>query len=612
MEAEEREWNAEEAVGEWGSMSANVMRTLESGQYVPDTAWYEKGLQAKLRIGLPVDKNQEGAKVGGHMVVQPKRRMVQRAAQPLTGDSVTYGESLRASRSDNQNKTGLPDRLKAGVENLSGYSMDDVRVHYNSSKPAQLQALAYTQGTDIHVAPGQEKHLAHEAWHVVQQKQGRVRPTIEAKGAPVNDNQWLETEADRMGQKAAKNWQGDHRRGSTEKAEKESLTSRVARAGKPNKAGVASIQRTNDGKGRKKGEELAEKETTETQYTIKSKLGESSHHVAYELNETDAWVLLSHKNGEIKNTIEQRKKTLSWFDQELVGKMGDKPVTLTWNNEGEVKKIEGVLIERIHGVEVKNRDIYGGINWEGMFLKDWILSNDKTKIERLLITAKQFLKGNFDIHDFQYWVTNDGSFKLTDVKSVEKAKQGVEIESTKALKNNVSELEFINNNFVAVHEIYTKDSESKLKKVVGDIKKDKDKSESETDNTPNINPQEKIENRDMLPHKDNLEERKELQTEKRVIKEDAIKKREGERVIISLTKLLSSNEEDQLSIKIEAHEIRKNAREAEIGIYGVQRDMIVYAKTWRIKKRKERDNKEVESWWEDSRPVWILYDRNID
>ena len=62
-----------------------------------------------------------------------------------------------------ENKTGLPDRLKIGVENLSGLAMDDVRVHYNSAKPAEAQALAYTQGTDIHVAPGQEQHLPHEA-----------------------------------------------------------------------------------------------------------------------------------------------------------------------------------------------------------------------------------------------------------------------------------------------------------------------------------------------------------------------------------------------------------------------------------------------------------------
>lgn len=97
------------------------------------------------------------------------------------------------------NKTGLPDNLKSGVENLSGYSMDSVRVHYNSDKPAQLQALAYTQGTDIHVAPGQEKHLPHEAWHVVQQMQGRVQPTMQMKGVNVNDNEGLEREAAMMG-----------------------------------------------------------------------------------------------------------------------------------------------------------------------------------------------------------------------------------------------------------------------------------------------------------------------------------------------------------------------------------------------------------------------------
>ncbi len=101
-----------------------------------------------------------------------------------------------------QNNTGLPDALKSGAEQLSGYSLDDVRVHYNSDKPAQLQAHAYAQGTDIHLASGQERHLAHEAWHVVQQKQGRVQPTMQAYGANINDNSGLEQEADRMGEQA--------------------------------------------------------------------------------------------------------------------------------------------------------------------------------------------------------------------------------------------------------------------------------------------------------------------------------------------------------------------------------------------------------------------------
>lgn len=100
------------------------------------------------------------------------------------------------------NNTGLPDNLKAGVESLSGFSMDDVKVHYNSSQPATVQALAYTQGTDIHVAPGQERHLPHEAWHVAQQLAGRVEPTTEVGGMPVNDNIGLEHEAGVMGARA--------------------------------------------------------------------------------------------------------------------------------------------------------------------------------------------------------------------------------------------------------------------------------------------------------------------------------------------------------------------------------------------------------------------------
>ncbi|MDB2314632.1 DUF4157 domain-containing protein [Flavobacteriaceae bacterium] len=102
-----------------------------------------------------------------------------------------------------ENNTGLPDNLKSGMENLSGLSMDDVKVHRNSDKPAQLQAHAYAQGTDIYLGPGQEKHLPHELGHVVQQKQGRVKPTIQKKGKiNINDNIDLEKEADVMGAKA--------------------------------------------------------------------------------------------------------------------------------------------------------------------------------------------------------------------------------------------------------------------------------------------------------------------------------------------------------------------------------------------------------------------------
>ena len=98
---------------------------------------------------------------------------------------------------------GLPAQLRAGMEALSGMDLSGVRVHRNSSQPAQLNALAYAQGDDIHLGPGQEEHLPHEAWHVVQQAQGRVQPTMQLKsGLAVNDEAGLEHEADVMGAKA--------------------------------------------------------------------------------------------------------------------------------------------------------------------------------------------------------------------------------------------------------------------------------------------------------------------------------------------------------------------------------------------------------------------------
>ncbi len=98
------------------------------------------------------------------------------------------------------NLTGLPDDMKSNFESNSGFDLSDVRVNYNSDKPAQLQALAYAQGSEIHIAPGQEQHLGHELWHVVQQKQGRVTPTHKLEFGFLNADPNLEGEAERLGQ----------------------------------------------------------------------------------------------------------------------------------------------------------------------------------------------------------------------------------------------------------------------------------------------------------------------------------------------------------------------------------------------------------------------------
>jgi hypothetical protein len=118
------------------------------------------------------------------------------------GETMQREASAGAAEVTKSNNTGLPDNLKSGIESLSGMSLDHVKVHYNSSQPAQLNAHAYAQGSDIHLAPGQEQHLPHEAWHVVQQAQGRVQPTMQMKGVNVNDDVGLELEADQMGARA--------------------------------------------------------------------------------------------------------------------------------------------------------------------------------------------------------------------------------------------------------------------------------------------------------------------------------------------------------------------------------------------------------------------------
>ncbi|HAS44317.1 MAG TPA: hypothetical protein DCS93_27820 [Microscillaceae bacterium] len=113
--------------------------------------------------------------------------------------SMTKNASLEEAKTGAA--TSLPTQMKTNMEQMGGVDLSDVKVFPNSEKPAQLKAEAYAQGNEIHLSNGQ--HLGHEAWHVVQQKQGRVMPTIQANnGAQINADSALEKEADDMGAKA--------------------------------------------------------------------------------------------------------------------------------------------------------------------------------------------------------------------------------------------------------------------------------------------------------------------------------------------------------------------------------------------------------------------------
>ncbi|MCM1119692.1 MAG: DUF4157 domain-containing protein [bacterium] len=109
-----------------------------------------------------------------------------------------YKEKQRGT--EGGNTTGIPTQLKRRLEESTSLKLDDVKVHYRSERPATLDALAYTQGTQVYLGPGQERHLPHELGHVVQQKLGMVRAdSRHESGAPLNTDRALERQADRIG-----------------------------------------------------------------------------------------------------------------------------------------------------------------------------------------------------------------------------------------------------------------------------------------------------------------------------------------------------------------------------------------------------------------------------
>gem|GEM_PF-4483035 len=131
------------------------------------------------------------------------------AQPPEDGGEDQPVQRVRSEESDPQtdpngdgDQNGLPMDLRKNMEAMSGLDLSDVRVHYNSSQPANLQAHAFARGNEIFLGPGQSKHLPHETWHVVQQKQGRVKATGNVSGEALNDDPQLELEADQKGNEA--------------------------------------------------------------------------------------------------------------------------------------------------------------------------------------------------------------------------------------------------------------------------------------------------------------------------------------------------------------------------------------------------------------------------
>jgi hypothetical protein len=118
--------------------------------------------------------------------------------------------SFGTSQPNSSNGRSLPSALCNKMERAFNTSFANVQV-YESSHASSIGALAYTQGNHIYFAQGKFRPdtfsgqvlLGHELAHVVQQRQGRVKPNTSVNGLPINDNPALEQEADELGYRAA-------------------------------------------------------------------------------------------------------------------------------------------------------------------------------------------------------------------------------------------------------------------------------------------------------------------------------------------------------------------------------------------------------------------------
>ncbi len=118
--------------------------------------------------------------------------------------TASYGEKKP------ENEGNIPDDVRLKMEKSFAADFSAVKVFQNSQPAKDLDAIAYTQGNEIHFAPGHnpfspqgQEFLGHELSHVIQQRNNEVKTTNQEAGFNINSDKNLESQADEAGKKAA-------------------------------------------------------------------------------------------------------------------------------------------------------------------------------------------------------------------------------------------------------------------------------------------------------------------------------------------------------------------------------------------------------------------------
>lgn len=187
-----------------GSLTPNDIIQLQSTIGNKAVCQLFSGREDKSLLMAPVQASDD-------MPEEEEEKTLQAAIEPVQMEDGLPEEEEEPIQGKGLRSGGMPEEVQAKMEGAFKTDFSDVKIHADSGKATEVGALAYTQGSDIHFAPGQyhpsdqpgQALLGHELTHVVQQREGRVQPTTQMAGLPVNDDEGLESEADSLGASAA-------------------------------------------------------------------------------------------------------------------------------------------------------------------------------------------------------------------------------------------------------------------------------------------------------------------------------------------------------------------------------------------------------------------------
>ncbi|MFN8396791.1 MAG: DUF4157 domain-containing protein [Bacteroidia bacterium] len=99
---------------------------------------------AQDRVNASAFDSQEGQQSEGKSLTPPPFQL------KAGGDAPTPPQDNGSGRNPN----GLPSTVQAKMEQTLGADFSGVNIHADSNKALEARALAYTQGKDVHFAPG--------------------------------------------------------------------------------------------------------------------------------------------------------------------------------------------------------------------------------------------------------------------------------------------------------------------------------------------------------------------------------------------------------------------------------------------------------------------------